>query len=400
MDSYKTIKYIGKGVFSEVYLVQHKETEELFAIKRIRNKQEKKYTERELDILKRVNHPNIVSFKEVILEKDSVNILTEYCCKGDLHHFLDGRKMKEKSALHYFYQILQGLNYLHTNNIIHRDIKPQNILIDSDNNCKIADFGFARYDKNESLLNTICGSPLYMAPEIIKKQKYSINADVWSVGVILYQMLTASQPFNCSNFYELSKKVDEGESAIEYPMYISTEVRQLLKEIFTFTEGDRPSITYCLSKVNSIITGDNDIFQMDDVNENQTDRIINSSDLSELSELSESNKLLEISCPPMAASLLDNNDNKLMIPDINNNTLIERKTSSTLVVIKNTDCHEFEDWFSLKKTDYIHKENTEMYYSDPLYSVVTGVNNVMDDGWRMFKKAGNILSDISKNNSI
>ena len=89
-----------------------------------------------------------------------------------------------------------------------------------------------------------------------------------------------------------------------------------------------------------------------------------------------------------------------MIPNLNNTTLIERKTSSTRVVLKNTECHEFEDWFSLKKTDYIHKENKEMYYSDPLYSVVSGVNNVMDDGWRMFKKAGNILSDISQNNSI
>jgi len=395
MDLYNTIKFLGKGVFSEVYLIQHKQTEELFARKCIHhNKVNLK--DRELLIMKKIKHPNIVSFYDSFEESNQLNIIIEYCEKGDLQEFLNGRKMKEKHALHYFYQILQGLNYLHSNNIIHRDIKPQNILIDKYNVCKIADFGFARYKEEDTLLKTVCGSPLYMAPEIIKKQHYTESADIWSAGVLFYQMLTGSHPFKCSSFYELSKLVDDGEDCIKYPPYMTAVSRNILQNVFIFDYNERIGIQECLDLVNKAITQEEDIFEMDGI-----PKQINI-ESKELLELSESNKLLEISFEPISDSLLDiyKREYSPPLPE-GSQSLIRRKTESTEVVLKNTECQKFDDWFSIKNSDSVHKkkESKKMYFSDPLFEIVETTNYIMDDSWRFIKKAGNIISDIT-NNSV
>ena len=395
MDLYNTIKFLGKGVFSEVYLIQHKQTEELFARKCIHhNKVNLK--DRELLIMKKIKHPNIVSFYDSFEESNQLNIIIEYCEKGDLQEFLNGRKMKEKHALHYFYQILQGLNYLHSNNIIHRDIKPQNILIDKYNVCKIADFGFARYKEEDTLLKTVCGSPLYMAPEIIKKQHYTESADIWSAGVLFYQMLTGYQPFKCSSFYELSKLVDDGEDCIKYPPYMTAVSRDILQNVFIFDYNERIGIQECLDVVNKAITQEEDIFEMDGI---PKQKIIESK---EMLESSESNKLLEISFEPISDSLLDiyKREYSPPLPE-GSQSLIRRQTDSTEVVLKNTECQKFDDWFSIKNSDSVHKkkDSKKMYFSDPLFEIVETTNYIMDDSWRFIKKAGNIISDIT-NNSV
>jgi len=393
MDLYNTIKFLGKGAFSDVYLVQDKETEKIYAKKCIHQKIVN-LKERELIIMKKINHPNIVRFYNSYEEKESLNIIIEYCEKGDLQEFLNGRKMKEKHALHYFYQILQGLNYLHSNNIIHRDIKPQNILIDKNNVCKIADFGFARYKEEDKLLKTMCGSPLYMAPEIIKKQHYTESADIWSVGVLFFQMLTGTQPFECSNFYELSKLVDEGEDCIKYPPYITAVSRDILQKVLVFDYNERIGIQECIEMVNKAITCEEDIFEMDGIPSISKEP----KKPNELMESSESNKLLEISFEPMPESLLDQ---KIPILPITETSLIRRQTASTEIVLKETECQSFEDWFTIKNSDSVHKNKStkKMYFSDPLFEIVEATNNVMDDSWRIFKKAGNIISDIA-NNSV
>ena len=304
--------------------------------------------------------------------------------------------MKEKHALHYFYQILQGLNYLHSNNIIHRDIKPQNILIDKYNVCKIADFGFARYKEEDTLLKTVCGSPLYMAPEIIKKQHYTESADIWSAGVLFYQMLTGSHPFKCSSFYELSKLVDDGEDCIKYPPYMTAVSRDILQNVFIFDYNERIGIQECLDVVNKAITQEEDIFEMDGI---PKQKIIESK---EMLESSESNKLLEISFEPISDSLLDiyKREYSPPLPE-GSQSLIRRKTESTEVVLKNTECQKFDDWFSIKNSDSVHKkkDSKKMYFSDPLFEIVETTNYIMDDSWRFIKKAGNIISDIT-NNSV
>jgi serine/threonine protein kinase len=399
MDDFNTIKLLGRGVFSEVYLVKKKSTEEYFAMKSIHKKNPLELLDREMTILKNVFHPNIVMLKEVIKDDISTKLIMEYCSKGDLNEYLNMRRMKEKSALHFLYQILQGLQYLHSNDIIHRDIKPQNILIDKNNVCKIADFGFARYKDQDKLLETMCGSPLYMAPEIIKHQHYTMKADMWSVGVVFYQMLTGQQPLKSKNFYELSKKIDNGDASISIPLDIPSKSRVILENILIFDSVKRIDVFKCLELVNDAIINENNIFQMDNSLVEPCSSV--------LLESSESNKLLEISYEPMPMSLLDNKDIQDSFDDIASNStetsdnIIENITNSTKVVIKNVNVEHHEEWFTVKNSDYIHKDREDkMYYSDPLYTIVSSANNVMDDTWKIFKKASNLISNIGEYNSV
>jgi len=398
MDKYNTIKYIGKGIFSQVYLVEDIETKKQYAMKCIFIKNNEDLIERELKIMQMMDHPNIVKYIEVVREKEQIKVIMEYCKNGDLDSYVRGRKMNEKGAWYYLYQILQGINYLHSKNIMHRDLKPQNILVDDNNVCKIADFGFAKIQGND-MVNTMCGSPMYMAPEIIKHQEYSEKADIWSCGIIFYQMLTGELPLKSKTFYELSKKIDMGQECIQYPLYVSSISRGIMDKMILFNSKDRYNTSECISIVNKAITFEENIFELDIPDKSSEIKHFKGS-VMDSSDMEESNSLLEISIkplpitlatampvpmsPPMPMSLLDNKD-----------ILISHQTSSTRVIVKSTE-NKYEDWFNINTTDYIHKEpENKMYYSDPLYNVVSSVNNAMDDTWRLFKKASNIVSDIN-----
>ena len=131
----------------------------------------------------------------------------DYYEYGDLSHFLNKKPLKEKFCRKYMKQLSNGLNYLLDNNILHRDLKPQNILLSKNYDIKITDFGFATYYTKDSIINTLCGSPMYMAPEIIIKNGYNYNSDLWSVGIILYEMIHGYTPFNVLNFIDLIKEI-------------------------------------------------------------------------------------------------------------------------------------------------------------------------------------------------
>lgn len=228
------IKKIGQGVYSRVYLARHNDTKIEYALKIIENenKNVKKIIDREIDLLKNISHKNIISIYDVILcEKNNIIILIlEYCHKGDLTHFLRGRRLSEKEGIYYIYQIIKGLKYLNDNNIIHRDLKPQNILIDKNNRIKICDFGFSRKFDDSELLKTLCGSPLYMAPEIIKYKSYNNKSDIWSFGIIIYEILTGEMPYKANTVYELFKQINN--LSIIYPYSLSNEIVNLLSKIF------------------------------------------------------------------------------------------------------------------------------------------------------------------------
>ena len=235
-EKLKIIKKIGKGVYSRVYLARHIETKIDYALKIIEceNKNVKKLVDREIMLLKTITHKNIISIYDVIYneEYNIIVIILEYCINGDLSRFL--RKspyyMDEKAGIRYIYQIIEGLKYLNDNNIIHRDLKPQNILIDENNNIKICDFGFSRKFNDTEMLQTLCGSPLYMAPEIIKHKIYNNKSDIWSFGIIIYQILTGKLPYKANTMYELFKNINN--LSIIYPDVLSPEIIGLLSKIF------------------------------------------------------------------------------------------------------------------------------------------------------------------------
>lgn len=143
----------------------------------------------------------------------------EYCGGGDLSKYISQNKhLSEEMAKKFMTQLAAGLKYLHSLHIIHRDLKPHNLLLTSTNKedhiLKIADFGFAKTFDASTLSETVCGSPLYMAPEILKGQKYSSKADLWSVGTILFEMITGKPPFPARSTVELISMIDKQVSII------------------------------------------------------------------------------------------------------------------------------------------------------------------------------------------
>lgn len=213
-------KRIGKGSFSTIYKAFNTQDNKDYAIKEvlIDKKSIKSNVKREFLVLKKLNHPNIVKLHDLIIDTNYNNIyfVFDYFKNGDLAKFLDDKPLKEKFCRKYSKQLADGLKYLTENNILHRDLKPQNILLTDDYNIKIADFGFARKVEKDMLLNTLCGSPMYMAPEIINKQDYSIKSDLWSVGIIIYQMIFGRVPFEVSNFMQLIKKINTEPISFEH----------------------------------------------------------------------------------------------------------------------------------------------------------------------------------------
>ena len=228
-------KKIGKGAFSVIYRGTHRISKKVFAIKEIsyENLSKIKNTiKREFTVMKKLNHPHIIKLHEVFFDNDNKNVylVLDYYEKGDLCNFLDGRPLKEKYTKKYMRQLALGLEYLHKNNIIHRDLKLKNILVTNSNDIVISDFGFARNGDNQTMFDTMCGSPMYMAPEIMNQKVYDNKSDLWSVGVIMYELLFGTTPYKAKNMIELMKKIKRRDVNIprEYQNLISEECQDLL----------------------------------------------------------------------------------------------------------------------------------------------------------------------------
>ena len=246
IGKYQIQRTIGKGNFAKVKLAKHTITGKEVAIKIIDKSQLTQTTlakvYREVKIMKSLNHPNIVRLFEVIEEGIKLYLIMEYASGGEVFDFLvtNGR-MKEKEARVKFRQIVSAVQYMHGNNIIHRDLKAENLLLDKDNNIKIADFGFSNHYKIGSKLETFCGSPPYAAPELFQGMKYEgPEVDVWSLGVILYTLVSGSLPFDGQNLKELRERVLKGKYRI--PFYMTTECENLLKRFLVLTPTKRGSL--------------------------------------------------------------------------------------------------------------------------------------------------------------
>lgn len=160
--------------------------------------------------MKKVVGANIVNLIDVYWTANNVYIITEYCDGGDLRDYMKrlGREMPEHQAIEVLRQIICGFKVLVDSNLIHRDLKPENILLKG-SDFKIADFGFARSveSSDNTLLNSMVGTPLYMSPQILKSQPYTVKSDIWSIGLIFYEMVYAKLPYPARSQYELIQKI-------------------------------------------------------------------------------------------------------------------------------------------------------------------------------------------------
>ncbi|AEC09455.1 Protein kinase domain [Arabidopsis thaliana x Arabidopsis arenosa] len=215
VGDYLVGRQIGSGSFSVVWEARHRVDGTEVAIKEIAmdrlNKKLQESLMSEIFILRRINHPNIIRLIDMIKSPGKVHLVLEYCKGGDLSVYVQRHGIvPEATAKHFMQQLAAGLQVLRDNNIIHRDLKPQNLLLSTNENdadLKIADFGFARSLQPRGLAETLCGSPLYMAPEIMQLQKYDAKADLWSVGAILFQLVTGRTPFTGNSQIQLLQNI-------------------------------------------------------------------------------------------------------------------------------------------------------------------------------------------------
>uniref|UniRef100_A0AAQ4PU74 MAP/microtubule affinity-regulating kinase 3 n=1 Tax=Gasterosteus aculeatus aculeatus TaxID=481459 RepID=A0AAQ4PU74_GASAC len=240
------LKTIGKGNFAKVKLARHILTGREVAIKIIDKTQlnpnslQKLF--REVRIMKILNHPNIVKLFEVIETERTLYLVMEYASGGEVFDYLVAHgRMKEKEARSKFRQIVSAVQYCHQKHIVHRDLKAENLLLDADMNIKIADFGFSNEFTMGNKLDTFCGSPPYAAPELFQGKKYDgPEVDVWSLGVILYTLVSGSLPFDGQNLKELRERVLRGKYRI--PFYMSTDCENLLKRFLVLNPSKRGTL--------------------------------------------------------------------------------------------------------------------------------------------------------------
>ncbi|KJZ72849.1 Serine kinase ATG1 [Hirsutella minnesotensis 3608] len=290
-------KEIGKGSFAQVYMGWHTDSKAAVAIKSVElarlNKKLKENLYGEIQILKSLRHPHIVALHDCVESSTHINLVMEYCELGDLSLFIKKRDklithpathdmarkypiapnsgLHEVVIRHFLKQLSSALEFLRSKNYVHRDVKPQNLLLLPSRSfrdqralnvmsasqdslipvaglaslpmLKLADFGFARVLPSTSLADTLCGSPLYMAPEILRYERYDAKADLWSVGTVLYEMVTGRPPFRARNHVELLRKIEAAEDVIKFPreVVISSDMKALVRGLLKRSPVERMS---------------------------------------------------------------------------------------------------------------------------------------------------------------
>jgi serine/threonine protein kinase len=235
----------GCGSYGEVYLSKNISDNKFYAIKHIKKKQVFSMNQkidiiyREISIHKTLIHPNIIrlySFKE---DPKSFFLIMEYAKNGNLFQKIrKNKRLSEKLSFHYFIQTVNAIYFLHSNEYAHRDIKPENILIDENNNVKLCDFGWC-VDVSGGERGTFCGTYEYMAPEIVKEKPYDKSIDVWSLGILLYEMLHGYSPFRArddqDNYKEIFKNIEKKKVEFDEKLDISEECKEVIGLLL---EGD------------------------------------------------------------------------------------------------------------------------------------------------------------------
>jgi serine/threonine protein kinase len=217
IGNYEIGKTLGEGTFAKVKYGRHVDTGASFAIKIIDKDKILKHKmvqqiKREISTMKLVKHPNIVQIFEVLASKTKIYLVLEYVTGGELFNkILNQGRLREDQSRKYFQQLIDAVDYCHSRGVYHRDLKPENLLLDAAGNLKISDFGLSALPQQfraDGLLHTTCGTPNYVAPEVIDDKGYDgAKADLWSCGVILFVLMAGYLPFDEPSLMTLYKKV-------------------------------------------------------------------------------------------------------------------------------------------------------------------------------------------------
>tara|TARA_B100000575_G_C23142272_1_gene665180 strand:- start:6874 stop:8145 length:1272 start_codon:yes stop_codon:yes gene_type:complete len=258
-SSYKEISLLGKGTYGSVYLVKDVDKGIYYADKRIRligrDLYEKNSILNEIRLLACHRSPYIIQLYDVYITNNILHLITEYAAKGDLSKIIKryrrtGKYFSEEHIKTYLFQICNGIQYLHQNNIMHRDIKSANIFMTKKRNIKIGDVGIIKVlSPSVDYTRTKIGTPYYMSPELYKHQKYNSKTDVWSIGVLLYELMTLKLPFNANNMDQLKYKIANENWYLEdkYKHKFSSGLCDILYKLLQSNPKDRYSLTEVLS---------------------------------------------------------------------------------------------------------------------------------------------------------
>ncbi|XP_062550588.1 serine/threonine-protein kinase ULK3 [Armigeres subalbatus] len=249
ITEYQMLEQIGSGSYATVYRAIHKASKEIYAVKCVTKGSLSKTAVdnivTEISLLKKLKHVHIVEMKDFFWDDRCIYIVMEYCNGGSLAEYIRQRqKLSELTCKIFLRQLASALKYMRENEVSHFDLKPQNLLLMKTNGCaaelKVADFGFAQHLKLGQENTSIKGSPLYMAPEILLKHCYGPAADLWSIGVILYECLFGRAPYSSKSLPELLDKI-RTERRIDIPKTpkISVECEDLLCRLLQRSPDDR-----------------------------------------------------------------------------------------------------------------------------------------------------------------
>lgn len=254
MDNYNIIKFLNKGSYGKIYLVEKKKSKNKYALKSISIKNINRYNKvsilNEIKILLVNNNEFLLKCYDLFIHENNLCIITDFIDNGDLENLIKKKPSLSKDEItKIFLKICVGINSLHKNDIVHRDIKPANILLTKDGDIRICDFGIAKHLGFSKITNTVIGTPYFMSPEQMNEHYYDFKVDVWGIGCVLYELLYKKHPFNAKSMWELKENIK-----LKNPLQnivFNSNIERLLIDFFDKNKHARPDLdTFLENKYN------------------------------------------------------------------------------------------------------------------------------------------------------
>ena len=250
INDFEILKELGSGSFGNVYLVKHKKTKAEYAIKAIdkrnkTNQEEKPYFRREVEVMYKIHHPNVVKLFGHFEDNNYCYFIMEYISKGNVYNLLPTDKKKRlstKVCASIIKDVISAVYFLHNMKppIIHRDIKPENVLLSEGLRAKLTDFGWSNYIQENEKRKTVCGTPIYLSPEILLEKEHNEAVDIWCIGVLLFELVTADVPFQGDDIDTLKENILK--LKITWPKDINTDAKNLIMKILKLDPRQRLSL--------------------------------------------------------------------------------------------------------------------------------------------------------------
>jgi len=254
ISDFTFIKELGVGSYGRVILVQHKMTQAKYAIKAIdkRNKvniEEKQYFRREIEIMYRVHHPNVVKLFGHFEDNNFCYFIMEYIPGGNIYNLVPKngvRKISTQNVVSIMKDVISATYFLHhmIPPIVHRDIKPENVVLDNNMVAKLTDFGWSNYIQGDIKRTTVCGTPVYLAPEIINNTGHDEKVDIWCIGVLMFELLTGSAPFQGEDVQTVKSNISR--LKIRWPKGMDRDAVDLISKILKYNPDERLSLEQIL----------------------------------------------------------------------------------------------------------------------------------------------------------